>query len=99
MELRFSAEDRETVSYQINLANNIDAYGNADDKDFEKGYAGDFHYFKAGAYNQCNGGTEHPFWGTGCSGSGNWETDFANGDYTQVVFSKLALSESTAISK
>ncbi|MFW8590542.1 polysaccharide lyase family 7 protein [Glaciecola sp. 2405UD65-10] len=99
MELTFSAENRETVHYTINLANNVDAYGNVDEQDFENGYAGDYHYFKAGAYNQCNGGTAHPFWGTGCSGSGKWETDFANGDYTQVVFSKLTLSKSSPITQ
>ncbi|MBF7073916.1 polysaccharide lyase family 7 protein [Glaciecola sp. MH2013] len=93
MQLIFSAPGRETVNYTINLANNVDAYGKGDEKDFEQGYAGDWHYFKAGAYSQCNGGTSNPFWGTACGGTGVWETDKANGDYSQVTFSRLVLSE------
>lgn len=95
MHLTFSAPGRDTVNYSINLADNVDAYGNVDEKDFAQGYAGDWHYFKAGAYNQCNGGTTNPFWGTACNGAGNWLEDKKNGDYTQVTFSKLVLSGGT----
>jgi poly(beta-D-mannuronate) lyase len=95
MSLTFTSPNRETVEYSINLADNVDAYGNIDDKDFKHGYAGDWHYFKAGAYSQCNGGTSNPFWGTACGGTGVWETDKANGDYSQVRFSKLVLSNGT----
>jgi poly(beta-D-mannuronate) lyase len=84
------------VEYSINLADNIDAYGNVDENDFALGYAGDWHYFKAGAYSQCNGGTANPFWGTACGGTGVWETDKQNGDYSQVTFSRLELSKATA---
>lgn len=93
MELSFSAEGRDTVTYAINLADNVDAYGQIDNKDFEQGYKGDWHYFKAGAYSQCNGGTTNPFWGTGCGGTGNWQIDEPNGDYSKVVFSALTLGE------
>jgi poly(beta-D-mannuronate) lyase len=93
MHLIFSAPNKETVQYSINLADNVDAYGNVDENDFEQGYAGDWHYFKAGAYSQCNGGTSNPFWGTACGGTGDWQSDKANGDYTQVRFSKLVLGE------
>ena len=97
MYLTFSAPRRDTIEYSINLANNIDAYGNVDEKDFSQSYAGDWHYFKAGAYSQCNGQTANPFWGTACGGTGVWEADFKNGDYSQVTFSKLVLSEGTPV--
>ncbi len=96
MDLSFSAPNRETVTYSINLANNVDAYGKVDEKDAALGYAEDWHYFKAGAYSQCNGGTTNPFWGTGCGGTGVWEVDKQNGDYSKVVFSKLVLGEGEA---
>jgi hypothetical protein len=99
MHLTFSAQGRETVSYSINLADNVDAFGNIDAKDFAQGYLGDWHYFKAGAYSQCNGGTSNPFWGTDCGGTGTWGTDFKNGDYSQVTFSKLVLSKSTPVTE
>ena len=92
MYLTFTAEGKETVKYTINLADNVDANGNVDPYDHPKGYTGDWHYFKAGAYNQCNGGTKHPFWGTACGGTGVWAEDYPNGDYTQVTFSKIELS-------
>ncbi len=93
MYLTFTAEGKETIKYTVNLADNVDPYGKVDSKDHPQGYTGDWHYFKAGAYNQCNGGTKHAFWGTGCGGTGDWETDFKNGDYTQVTFSKIELSQ------
>lgn len=94
MHLSFTSATKPTVNYSINLADNVNAYGEVDAKDFAQGYAGDWHYFKAGAYNQCNGGTANPFWGTGCSGTGVWELDYKNGDYTQVTFSNIKLSSS-----
>ncbi|GAB2700354.1 hypothetical protein GCM10027170_34380 [Aliiglaciecola aliphaticivorans] len=97
MYLTFSAKGKDDVKYAINLANNIDAYGKVDEKDNPQGYAGDSHYFKAGAYNQCStkdqAGT---LWYAGCLGTGNWQTDKMNGDYTQVTFSKLTLSSPQA---
>lgn len=95
MYLTFTAEGKKTVKYAIDLSNNVDAYGKVDEKDFVGGYTGDWHYFKAGAYNQCNGGVKNKFWGTGCGGTGDWKTDYANGDYTQVTFSKLTLGPGT----
>jgi poly(beta-D-mannuronate) lyase len=93
MHLTFTAKGHKTVEYSISLADNVDAYGKVDEKDFAGGYAGDVHYFKAGAYNQCNGGTNNPFWGTGCAGTGDWGTDYKNGDYTRVTFTKLMVSK------
>ncbi|MDO6619044.1 MULTISPECIES: polysaccharide lyase family 7 protein [unclassified Shewanella] len=54
----------------------------------DQGYGSDNMYFKAGAYNQCNQGTAHPVWGTGCTNNG-----VAAGDYTQVSFYKLNLKQ------
>ena len=54
MHLTFSAQGKKDVNYSINLGNNVDAYGKVDDKDHPNGYAADWHYFKAGAYNQCS---------------------------------------------
>jgi poly(beta-D-mannuronate) lyase len=39
------------VKYQIDLSNNIDAYGNVDTADFLLGCSGDSFYFKEGATN------------------------------------------------
>ena len=93
MYLTFETENHDTVEYQIDLSNNVDAYGNTDTADFVQGYSGDSFYFKAGAYNQCNVNTDEGFWYTACSGTGVWETDYANGDYVQVTFSNLVLSD------
>lgn len=91
MQLTFEAEGKPKVEYSINLANNINAYGEADPLDYVYGYAGDWFYFKAGAYNQCS--VEK----LKCEGTGDWETDKANGDYTSVSFSSLTLNDSTPI--
>lgn len=79
----------QTVRYQIDLSNNVDAYGNVDKKDHRKGYSGDAMYFRAGAYNQCS--TQD---GPACAGSGYWEGDKANGDYVAVAFEQMQLSHS-----
>ena len=96
MHLTFSADGKEDVKYSINLANNIDAYGKVDDKDHPMGYLADFHYFKAGAYNQCSTKDAAGMWYAGCLGTGDWQTDKKNGDFTQVTFSQLTLSEGEA---
>ena len=95
MHLTFSAPNKETIKYSINLADNIDAFGNVDPKDNLGGYAGDLMYYKAGAYNQCSTKDADAMWYTACPGTGDWATDKANGDYVDVAFSKLTLSEST----
>ena len=92
MYLTFEAENHETVKYEIDLSNNVDANGNVDAKDHPQGYTGDFMYFKAGAYNQCSTKDTEGDWYTACPGTGHWETDKANGDYTSVAFSALTLS-------
>jgi len=92
MYLTFSTPKKSVVKYEINLANNVDAYGVVDSKDNPKGYAGDWHYFKAGAYNQCSTKDAEGMWYAACEGTGDWATDKANGDYTSVTFSKLSLS-------
>jgi poly(beta-D-mannuronate) lyase len=94
MYLTFSAPGKSTVEYSIDLSNNIDANGIADEKDNKWGYTGDWLYFKAGAYNQCSTKDAPGIWYAACLGTGDWETDKAHGDYTQVTFSKLDLSDS-----
>lgn len=96
MRLTFSQKDKNTVTYDINLSNNIDAYGQVDEKDHSAGYSGDWLYFKAGAYNQCSTKDADGIWYAGCSGTGDWAIDKANGDYTSVSFSKLTLSDKTS---
>ncbi|NVK26255.1 MAG: polysaccharide lyase family 7 protein [Gammaproteobacteria bacterium] len=99
MYLTFTSTNKETVNYQIDLSNNIDAYGQVDEKDHPQGYSGDWHYFKAGAYNQCSTKDAPGMWYAACDGTGIWETDKANGDYVSVTFSKIELSESTPPNK
>ncbi len=95
MHLTFSNDRLGTKTYSINLANNVDAYGNVDPDDNRWGYAIDSHYFKAGAYNQCSTKPGTGFWNTGCPGTGKWETDKADGNYTQATFSRLVVSDAT----
>ena len=52
-------------------------------------------YFKAGAYNQCSVKDDPGFWYAACPGTGEWATDYKNGDYAQVSFSRLVVSEGT----
>jgi poly(beta-D-mannuronate) lyase len=96
MYLTFKAQGKPDVNYAINLANNVDAYGNVDEKDNKFGYTADWSYFKAGAYNQCSTKLAEGGWYPGCLGTGDWKTDKANGDYAQVTFSSLKLSPATA---
>ena len=95
MHLTFSSPNKKTIKYSVNLAENIDPYGNLDKKDNPRGYAEDFMYFKAGAYNQCSTKDTNGIWYTACPGTGDWKTDKANGNYVSVTFSELTLSKST----
>ena len=95
MYLTFRTKDpAQTVQYQIDLSDNVDAYGKVDEKDNPKGYSGDALYFKAGAYNQCSSRDEPDFWYPACAGTGDWETDKANGDYVSVAFARIQLTGS-----
>lgn len=89
MYLTFTNERLGTVNYEINLANNVDAAGVIDEHDHPNGYAGDAHFFKAGAYDQCSIKDAPGMWYPKCLGTGDWATDKANGDYVQVTFSRL----------
>lgn len=89
-----TADPTKTVNYQIDLSNNVDANGNVDEKDHPKGYSGDALYFKAGAYNQCSTRDNEAMWYAACAGTGDWETDRANGDYTSVAFRRIQLTRS-----
>ena len=94
MSLTFETAAHETVSYDIDLSNNVDAYGNVDELDNPLGYSGDAHYFKAGIYDQCSTSDAEGFWYAACSGTGDWDTDQANGDFARATFSKLVVSDS-----
>lgn len=91
-----TADPARTVTFEIDLSNNIDAHGNVDAKDNPGGYAGDSLYFKAGAYNQCSASDAESFRYPGCAGSGDWATDKANGDYVSVAFRRILLTRSVA---
>ena len=93
MYLTFDSPRLGTVSHEINLANNVDANGEVDTKDNPKGYIGDGHYFKAGVYNQCRAVPKKGETKGRCPGTGDWAIDKANGDYAQVSFLKLLVSD------
>jgi len=95
MYLTFTHANKPTVEYKVDLSNNIDPYGKVDNFDHPAGYTGDWLYFKAGAYNQCSTKDAKGIWYAACAGTGNWDEDKANGDYTSVSFSKINLSQST----
>lgn len=81
MYLTFMKSNGETVEHEIDLT-----YGHPD-YPIDTGYDDDILYFKAGAYNQCNTGTENPVWGTGCTNLG-----IEAGDFAQVSFFRFKSS-------
>lgn len=87
-----TADPSKTVTYEVDLSNNVDPYGKVDEKDNPHGYSGDAMYFKAGAYNQCSTRDDTAMWYAACAGTGDWETDKANGDYASVAFLRIQLS-------
>ncbi|MCI5044316.1 MAG: polysaccharide lyase family 7 protein [Aquisalinus sp.] len=96
MYLTFESERLGRVTYTKSLVSNVDAYGEVDDADNPYSYGGDSLYFKAGAYNQCSSSTKEGFWYAACPGSGNWQTDKADGNYAQATFSRLKQGNSSA---
>ena len=75
MYLTFRTVDpAKTVTYQVDLSDNIDPYGHVDAKDNPRGYSGDAMYFKAGAYNQCSTLDKDGIWYARCAGTGDWST-------------------------
>lgn len=92
MHLKFSTTDpSQTVTYRVDLSDNVDPYGNVDEKDNPKGYSGDTLYFKLGTYNQCSTKDKPGMWFPGCAGTGDWEVDKASGDYASAAFSRIQL--------
>lgn len=89
MYLTFYNERLGTVEHSRSLVRGADA------KDNPYAYGGDSLYFKAGIYNQCSTRSGTSMWYAGCPGSGDWETDKANGNYAQASFSKLVVGPST----
>lgn len=96
MYLKFYAQGKPTVEHSINLANNVDVFGDVDEKDHPQAYLEDWLFFKAGAYNQCSTKDAPTFRYPACPGTGNWEFDREQGNYTSVTFSRLELSEPVA---
>lgn len=95
MYLTFRTTDpTQTVEYEIDLSNNVDAHGNVDEKDNPRGYSGDGMYFKAGAYNQCSALDDPSFRYPACAGTGDWATDRDNGHYVSVAFRRIQLARS-----
>ncbi|MEO1034320.1 MAG: polysaccharide lyase family 7 protein [Pseudomonadota bacterium] len=95
MYLTFRTTDpSQTVTYEIDLSDNVDAHGKVDEKDHPKGYSGDALYFKAGAYNQCSAVDDAGMWYAACEGTGDWVTDKTNGDYAAVAFRRIQLTGS-----
>ncbi|WP_017446151.1 polysaccharide lyase family 7 protein [Gayadomonas joobiniege] len=99
MYLEFSSANHATVKHQINLANNLDANGQIDEYDQKDGYRKDWLFFKAGAYNQCSSKDAPSFRYPACPGTGDWQTDKADGNYTSVTFSRLELTAPVAMNK
>ena len=95
MYLTFENERLGTKTFEINLSNNVDANGEIDPLDHPNGYTGDYLYFKAGAYNQCSTKDAPSFRYPACPGTGNLEQDIIDGNYAQVSFRKLSVSEAT----
>lgn len=96
MYLTFVSPRLGRITHEVNLANNIDPNGKLDVKDNPIGYAKDAHYFKAGIYNQCRAEAKKNETEGRCKGTGDWATDKANGDYFQVSFSRLMVTQPTA---
>jgi len=94
MYLTFESERLGTVKHEIDLSNNVDANGVVDSLDHPNGYTGDYLYFKAGSYNQCSTKDAPTFRYPACPGTGNLEQDIADGNYSQVTFSRLMVSDS-----
>jgi len=90
MHLTFRTTDpTKTKTFSIDLSSGID------DKDHPNGYAGDAFYFKAGAYNQCSTVDSDSHRYPACLGTGDWETDQANGDYAAAAFRRISLTKAT----
>ena len=93
MTLTFDTLNQATVEYEIDLSNNVDAYGNIDADDNPKGYSGDSLYFKAGIYDQCSIKDTDGFWYPACAGTGDWAIDQKNGDFARASFSRLVVGD------
>ncbi|MEP6343914.1 MAG: polysaccharide lyase family 7 protein [Maricaulaceae bacterium] len=95
MFLTFTNERLGTETFVKSLISQHDAYGDINPDANKFGYAVDSNYFKAGVYNQCSTSTKGGFWSSACPGTGDWETDKANGHYAQATFSKLVVGPAT----
>lgn len=92
MHLVFETKNHDTVKYSVDLSKNVNPHGDIDNKDYPQAYAGESFYFKAGAYGQCSVKSGDNFWATACEGTGDFDTDKKNGDYSSATFSELKLN-------
>lgn len=95
MYLTFTSPTKGEVRFSINLADNVDANGKVDVHDHPLGYAHEPMYFKAGLYNQCSTKVSSSFRYPACPGTGNWQQDYADGNYAQATFSRLVVTAAT----
>jgi poly(beta-D-mannuronate) lyase len=95
MYLTFTNARLGEVRHRLSLVSNMNPDGKVDPADNRYRYGGDSLYFKAGVYNQCSTNSGSGFWAPGCAGTGDWQTDKANGDYVQASFSRLVVGPST----
>lgn len=79
MKLSFVKADGTEKSFEHDLSRGHPEH------EIDRGYSDDWMYFKAGAYNQCNLGTEG-VWGSACENGGP-----ESGDYAQVSFFELSI--------
>lgn len=94
MYLTFENERLGVVEHSINLSNNVNASGVIDPLDNIEGYAKDSLYFKLGNYNQCSTKDAPTFRYPACPGTGNLKQDLADGNYSEVTFSRILVSNS-----
>lgn len=99
MYLTFENARLGTVKFTKSLVHNVDAYGEVDPEDNQYGYGGDSLYFKAGIYNQCSTSSAKGFWYAACPGTGDWETDKADGNYAQATFLNIVQGPSSEPSR
>ncbi|WP_018995458.1 polysaccharide lyase family 7 protein [Hirschia maritima] len=91
MYVTFEAEGHPTVEHQVDLSKNYD------ELDHPNGYTGDYLYYKAGGYNQCSTKNAPTFRYPACPGTGDLERDIKDGNYSQVTFTNLVVSDAEPV--
>ena len=109
--LRFECNGKTTKTFAKDLTSSVytqssdipsqvvDLFGpeGQDGTEYPNAYSGELQYFKQGAYNQCNGGTNHSVWSPGCDTyNGNLNDQYSNGAYTEVWFRQATVGNGTS---